>query len=822
MLRRPDMLRNLAHCLLGLALGAAPPAFAAAAIHPALSKIDPRTALSRRFLTERAGAEPVVNLFLEGSVSPEALRAYGIEVNTWTKAGMTARCPLSRLDALRDLPGVTSIHPATKCRLLLDRSAVDADVVTIRRAVPPDFAGQSGVGVLVGAVDSGIDGKHADFRRPDGSTRLVSVWDQTATGTPPHGFTYGVEYGQAQIDAQPSKVTDDFGHGTHVMGIAAGDGSATGHGQPGFTYVGMAPEADLCMVKTDLSASGIADGVNYIFQVAAARGEPAVVNLSIGTQEGPHDGTLDLDRLLNALTGPGRIIVAAAGNEGADHIHARVGLASGPQSMTLSVPSYTPSSTANDDYFIVSSWYSAADQVSFTLTTPNGTVLGPVAPGDSLVGQATSSGYIDIYNNTVSERGDHEIHFQVYDPSGSPPPAAGSWTAHFTPGSLGGSGIVDSYVEASSLGDGSVIAFWTAGYVFGGVINAPGDADSVICVGAHVTKQCWPALDGSTRCFNPAPELGSIAIFSSQGPRRDGVQKPDLTAPGMTVASSKTTTVLFPPDEVTSDGTHIVFSGTSMSTPHVSGAVALLLSHRTHAQDSPSQVRSILEGSARADAFTGAVPNATWGYGKLDIAAALGPALSLSVLRPAAGRDVVFGTTDSVEVRLSGGDADSVVVSLSRDGGATFPLRLGAAGPVISGQTVVVPYTADPSLTTYHARIRCVAYNPVMGNAAAFSDSTYLIQPQLQNALRVATPNPFQKGTTIHFDLLQPARVTVRVFSVRGALVRTLADAAYPAGRHSLDWNGSDEQGRPAASSIYFCEFRAGSEREVRRLVLTR
>jgi len=84
------------------------------------------------------------------------------------------------------------------------------------------------------------------------------------------------------------------------------------------------------------------------------------------------------------------------------------------------------------------------------------------------------------------------------------------------------------------------------------------------------------------------------------------------------------------------------------------------------------------------------------------------------------------------------------------------------------------------------------------------------------------TPNPFQKGTTIHFDLLRPSHVTVRVFSVRGTLVRTLADAAYPAGRHSLDWNGSDDRGRPASSSIYFCEFRAGSEREVRRLVLTR
>jgi flagellar hook assembly protein FlgD len=109
-----------------------------------------------------------------------------------------------------------------------------------------------------------------------------------------------------------------------------------------------------------------------------------------------------------------------------------------------------------------------------------------------------------------------------------------------------------------------------------------------------------------------------------------------------------------------------------------------------------------------------------------------------------------------------------------------------------------------------------------MGNVVAFSDSTYLIQPELQNALRVATPNPFQKGTTIHFDLLQPAHVTVRVFSVRGTLVRTLADAAYPADRQSIDWNGLDEHGSTATTGVYFCDFRAGSLREVRRLALIR
>jgi len=93
---------------------------------------------------------------------------------------------------------------------------------------------------------------------------------------------------------------------------------------------------------------------------------------------------------------------------------------------------------------------------------------------------------------------------------------------------------------------------------------------------------------------------------------------------------------------------------------------------------------------------------------------------------------------------------------------------------------------------------------------------------QLQNALRVAAPNPFQKGTTIHFDLLQSVHVTVRIFSVRGTLVRTLADASYPAGRQSVDWNGCDEHGSPAATGVYFCDFRAGSLREVRRLALVR
>jgi hypothetical protein len=182
----------------------------------------------------------------------------------------------------------------------------------------------------------------------------------------------------------------------------------------------------------------------------------------------------------------------------------------------------------------------------------------------------------------------------------------------------------------------------------------------------------------------------------------------------------------------------------------------------------------------------------------------------------------VFGTQDTVEVHVAGGPADSVAVSLSRDDGVSYTRRLGVLGPMSDGETRILTYATDPTWGTYHARVRCVAYNPSMGNVSAFSDSSYLIQPELQNALHLAAPNPFQKGTAIHFDLLQPAHVTLRVFSIQGRLVRTLADAAYPAGRQTIDWNGRDERGFSAATGIYFCELRAGSLREVRRLALIR
>src|SRR5205814_4227147 len=123
------------------------------------------------------------------------------------------------------------------------------------------------------------------FKDQAGATRFVNIWDQSASGTGPPGYPYGVECTPQQIDMGTCAEVDKDEHGTHAAGIAAGDGSQTGNGKPAYTYAGMAPRADLIVVKTDFTTPEVLDAVGYVFGKATARGENAVVNLSLGTQD---------------------------------------------------------------------------------------------------------------------------------------------------------------------------------------------------------------------------------------------------------------------------------------------------------------------------------------------------------------------------------------------------------------------------------------------------------------------------------------------------------------------------------------------------------
>ncbi|MEO0140395.1 MAG: S8 family peptidase [candidate division WOR-3 bacterium] len=201
--------------------------------------------------------------------------------------------------------------------------------------------GFTGKGVVVGMVDSGLDWDHPDFWPSATDTRIMRMWDQTlipegGEESPPD-FGYGVEYDSLDVVSGTPRTIDEMGHGTHVMGIAAGDGSATNGLEPAGRYAGLAPDAYIISVKTTWLDADVVDGVDYIFRRAESLGLPCVVNLSLGSHYGPHDGTGPFEAAIANLTGPGRIVVGAAGNSGNDPLHARV-VVSGTDSISFQAP----------------------------------------------------------------------------------------------------------------------------------------------------------------------------------------------------------------------------------------------------------------------------------------------------------------------------------------------------------------------------------------------------------------------------------------------------------------------------------------------------
>src|SRR5688500_8596725 len=296
-------------------------------------------------------ATPVA-VMIEGTPHRAALEALGIVVGTVAGDVVTATLPLSLVPALLAVPGVDRVSSSAVVEKALNVSAYEVDADALWAGTPPTYPAGSltGNGVNIGMVDTGVDPRVADLRDTSNKTRIKFAWDQTWSGLPPAPYAYGVEYTESQINANLIEDFRDYdGHGTHLAGVAAGNGQATGNGQPAWRYVGVAPRASLIAVKAYMLESQIVDATNYVFLRSAVLNRAAVVNLSLSLTKGSHDGAYSFDRALSALTGPGKIITAAAGNRGLENGHARADLASGASAdITFNIPTYTPSQSQTE------------------------------------------------------------------------------------------------------------------------------------------------------------------------------------------------------------------------------------------------------------------------------------------------------------------------------------------------------------------------------------------------------------------------------------------------------------------------------------------
>jgi subtilisin family serine protease len=639
---------------------------------------------------------------------------------------VTARIPMQTLPTITSSPAILRIDADHMIDVVNDSSvhAIGADLV--RQRTGSTWSGVAGQGVIVGVYDTGIDYRHDDFIDGAGKTRLLGIWDQTqisgtAGKTPPTGFTYGIYCSPADIQSgingssSTCPETDSNGHGTHVTGSAAGDGSAVGAGGTAYQYAGVAPAADILFVKGgngSFSESSILDGLVFFGQQSRALRKPISINLSLGSQDGPHDGTSlfeeGIDGVSSNTNGTLRdslIISISAGNEGANDntsprtvpvlLHASGRTATGQSTdYTIAVPSYTPNSGSCNDFAIVDLWFPNGDQFDVTVIRPNGRTLtaGPgqmssdTAGGQITIDQAAKGGDVTT--------ADSETEIVISDcVSELSTPAPGVWTIR-----VAGRAVVTGqpyhlYLTRSQFGVG--IAQGSQGFDNHYMVDSPGTANNAITVGAFATRECWPSRSGNV-CYTAREAVGDLARFSAGGPSRDGRLKPEIVAPGIGIMSTLSRDAAQSSQRIAPDTVHFINQGTSMSAPHVTGAIALMM--QVKPKMNVADVRALLAVSAKHDAFTAktygtGASTDWWGYGKLDVFSAItrlqagnnGNAVASVSVTPRADTLVVNAT---VQVRAVASDALGAPVGRTITFSSTNPaVATVDANGVVTGKT---------------------------------------------------------------------------------------------------------------------------------------
>lgn len=428
-----------------------------------------------------------------------------------------------------------------------------ASCITSLQTRIPNLTGR---GVLVGIIDSGIDYAHPDFQNPNNTTRITALWDQTipsetvTDGAPPAQYPFGTLFNRETINRAletsnpqtrysicPSQ--DISGHGTHVAGIAAGNGRASDAVNRGVAY-----EAELIVVKLGIpgpnsfpSTSLLMMAVDFCVRESLARNIPLAINLSFGNTYGSHSGSSLLETYLDSVAMLGRIsIVVGSGNEGASNGHTS-GILSSAQSQTIefSISDYT---TALN----LQLWKNFWDEFTITLSPPVG--AGITIPS-SLGTWRYPFGETDVYsyNGEPTPYSPFQEIYLDFLPQNSYL-TSGVWTLRLTPQKIR-NGQWDMWMPASAIRNQATAFLRPTPDT---TLTIPSTASRVITVGAYDSRQ------------------NIIAPFSGRGfTWNNQLVKPDIVAPGVDIISCAP------------GGGYVSRTGTSMATPFVTGTAALLM-----------------------------------------------------------------------------------------------------------------------------------------------------------------------------------------------------------------------------------------------------
>ena len=580
----------------------------------------------------------------DASLAQDKLGMLGAKIDMKAGRIWTVQVPVDQVTAFTQTQGISYIQLDEPVFPKLDAARRASRVDSVHKGINLPMA-YSGKDVIVGVIDFGFDYNHPTFFDTLGSKfRIKKVWELNTNGTPPAGYSYGHELGDTT--AIKAATTDNAvqTHGTAVAGMAAGSGFGSSNNS---RWRGMAYDADMVLVgvRRDTIAtqwmqggfSDFANGIDYIFKYADAVSKPAVVNISWGSQSGAHDGSSLFNEACDTLSGAGKIIVMSAGNEGEEHIHLSKTFTA-TDTLIQTHLTFTPATYQR-------TWVDIWGQPSKTFCGKatlyrNGAAVrntGFVCLDNGvhsmyLIGSnGTDTCYVEYINTLADHNGKPRMTINVFNKTTDTVSIAvkgndGSinmWNEYYY------YGYTNGYQSAfSKLGQ----SWATEGDTFS-TVSDMGAAASVLLVGAMVTKGSWTNINGQNFSYNGA-STNRLARFSSRGPMIDGRIKPDIAAPGQTIATS----VSSYDTAYTATGTsgalvrsvyhspvngrdyyYAEFSGTSAASPAAAGIVALMLQVKPDL--TPQQAKDIIFETAIKDIYTGALPasgDISWGHGKIN------------------------------------------------------------------------------------------------------------------------------------------------------------------------------------------------------------
>ena len=599
----------------------------------------------QNYLNEKGNTEEIIGFFVKGN--KQKIRAlcnsHNGKYHSSVKGWHYVKIPSNQLELFSSNKLISNLH------ISLYKGCIHNDTMRVNNRVNYVHSGTgalnnipySGKDVVMGFLDTGIDWNHGDFKNPDGSTRIIALWDQTlpvSTNTPPN-YGYGQQWDSTEINASSGiSHTDYDGHGTTVTGTAAGNGFANG------THKGVAPEADIVAVEINFNSSNflgsVVDGTEYIFHIADSLGKPCVINGSLGTYFGSHDGldpySLYIDSLINEKKG--RLFVCSAGNSGnwgPYHLHAEVNNDStftwlkpfaGPPGFPPQIAFYELWADTADfnqleycvgadmhspyynnrgmgEYFdVLSNINSPSSLLSDVILNSNGDQIASVMYyAEQMDGQYMLQVFV------ATDSSDYNYRFQIK--------GTGKYDAWSEFTHLGVSDIVSANELPSSNAFPEIINY-TSPDTLCTIVSAFQCLPSVITVGNYANDSGY--VNNLSNWVSTNTVRGKLSANSSKGPTRIGLQKPDISASGdITLSACRLDFIPFLDDSVLAyGGLHLKNGGTSMSSPVVAGIAALYLEKCSNS--SHEKFKNDLLNNAYSDSFSTNLPDYGFGFGKAD------------------------------------------------------------------------------------------------------------------------------------------------------------------------------------------------------------